>query len=117
MPRTPLTASWSFGLPTRKRCDDPGFAGGKPIAQRDQSGIAEFCGPSRLRSNCGAKNSLPFWRIFCLDRLGHGVSAFKAEEGISTPRDAKNQGFAAILRSDLFKLFLPALQGVVPKKP
>jgi hypothetical protein len=78
---------------------------------------AEFCGPSRWRSNCGAKNPLPFWRIFRLDWLGHGVLAFRAEEGISLHGTLKIKDLPRFSRSDLFKLSLPVPQGVVPKKP
>jgi hypothetical protein len=34
--------------------------------------------------------------VFYLDRLGHDVLAFGAEEGHLAPRDAENQGFATI---------------------
>jgi hypothetical protein len=78
---------------------------------------AEFCGPSRLRSRCGAKNSLPFGRSFYLDRLGHGVLAFRAEEASQLHGTPDIKVLPRFSRSDLFKLSLPAPQGVVPKKP
>ena len=55
--------------------------------------------------------------VFYLDRLGHDVLAFGAEEGISLRGTPKIKVLPRFLRSDLFKLFLPAPQGVVPKKP
>jgi hypothetical protein len=78
---------------------------------------AEFCGPSQWRSNCGAKNSLPFWWIFYLDRLGYSVLAFRAQEGISLHGMPRIESLPRFSRNDQFKLFLPAPQGVVPKKP
>ena len=55
--------------------------------------------------------------VFYLDRLGHDVLVFGAEEGISLRGTPKIKVLPRFLRSDLFKLSLPAPQGVVPKKP
>jgi hypothetical protein len=68
---------------------------------------AEFCDPSQWRSNCGAKYSPPFWRIFRLDRLGHGVLAFRADEDISLHETPKIKVLLRFSCSDLFKLSLP----------
>jgi hypothetical protein len=69
----------------------------------DSRKAAELCGPSRWRSNCGAKKLLPFWRVFYLDRLGHSVLAFRAEEGISLPWTPKIKEMPRFSLSDLFK--------------
>ena len=53
---------------------------------------------------------------FLLDRLGHGVLPFWVEEGISLSRTPKIKAMPWFSLIDLFKLFLPAPQGVVPKK-
>src|SRR3954447_23469452 len=78
---------------------------------------AEFCGSSRWRSNCGAKNRCPSDGVFHLDRLGHSMLAFRAEQGISLHWTPRIKVLPRSSRSDLFKLSLPATQGVVPKKP
>jgi hypothetical protein len=78
---------------------------------------AEFCGPSRWRSICGAKNRSPSDGFFYLDRLGLGVLAFKMEEAISLLWTSKIKVVPRFSISDLSKLPLPPPQGVVPKKP
>jgi hypothetical protein len=78
---------------------------------------AEFCGPSRWRSICGAKNRSPSDGFFYLDRLGLGVLAFKMEEAIPLLWTSKIKVVPRFSISDLSKLPLPPPQGVVPKKP
>ncbi|MFL5255048.1 MAG: hypothetical protein ACJ8AI_19575 [Rhodopila sp.] len=82
----------------------------------DSRKAAEFCGSSRWQSNCGAKNRYPSDGVFHLDRLGHSMLAFRAEQGISLHWTPRIKVLPRSSRSDLFKLSLPATQGVVPKK-